>query len=916
MQALSPRSPTDTPPAPPSGAAATIEVSGHKLFAPPVYPGAVRRHVILDRVLQDHSPRVTVLQGPAGHGKSTTLQQIKTAHEARGWRTAWLTLDDADNDPTRFESHLRALVQLLQAGGAGPQPGRTAQGDAPRALIDWLLDRLAAIDTHASIFLDEFQALRNEALLRFFRTLLPRLPAHVHFYIGSRALPEIGLATLLVNRQACVLRADDLRFTPGEATQFFAESKDLQVSTEELGTIYRRTEGWPAGLQLFRLALASPEVRTSLGKLDDAGPRELAEYLTDNVVTLQSPRIQEFLFRTSLLRRLSAPLCAAVTGFDDAQAVLAQLERSGLFLRALDSGNTWFKYHGLFSTFLADGLRRSAPQDVRRVHADAARWYLDNGLPEEAMHHALACEDFPLAAATLTDWSSHLIASAELITLERWYDRLPFEHIASRPALVIHAAYALMFLRRRAKLRPLVGLLAQNAGSGDIGSTTNPDLCRAMAFVLIDDDFDAALRIISAPGLLEHESEGFPSFEFGAAANVLSFGRVAGGDFEGARKSLMLARAHHERGAGSFVRGYTSAISGTHLLVQGRLQEALERFRAESALQEPLDTSVAAAARAACHIWAVYETNDLATLEPLVTRFQREIADSVTLDFIAVALVSISRMHQARGRTAEALEVLEELERIGHDSQWKRLVSLADWERVRRALLAGELERAIALAARIPPDPPPADPHWIHLAEDVEGEAYGRIRLAIAEGDHAHAARRIAQERLRQTGRVYRDIKLGVLEALLLHHRGSPSGAHRCLRKALQLARDGRFVRCILDEGDVVVQLLREEYQQLLQARDGAQGDADRDYLELLLAASGTDLGRPPARCHLVDPLSEREKEMLQLLADGVSNKEIATRLFVSENTVKFHLKNIYSKLGVGSRLQAINAARTLRLVS
>lgn len=314
-------------PSPIDSPAAPAEVSTHKLFAPPVYPGAVPRRVILDRVLQDHSLRVTVLQGPAGHGKSTTLQQIKTAHEARGWRTAWLTLDDADNDPRRFELHMRALMDLMRGRAAHRRPSDAWSGDAPRDLAGWVLDGFSSMDTPASIFLDEFQALRNDAILRFFRFLLARLPAHVHVFIGSRALPEIGLATLLVNRMATVLRADDLRFTPGEVTQFFAESKDLRVSAEEVGTIYRRTEGWPAGLQLFRLALVSPEVRTSLVDLDDHGPRELAEYLTDNVVTLQSPRIQEFLFKTSLLRQLSAPLCAAVTGFDDAQELLVQLER-------------------------------------------------------------------------------------------------------------------------------------------------------------------------------------------------------------------------------------------------------------------------------------------------------------------------------------------------------------------------------------------------------------------------------------------------------------------------------------------------------------------------------------------------------------------------------------------------------------
>jgi LuxR family maltose regulon positive regulatory protein len=911
---------TQAPPAFPKAPAPAPEASTRKLFAPPGFPGAIRRKVILDRVLQDNSLRVTVLQGPAGHGKSTTLQQIKTAHEARGWKTAWLTLDDADNDPRRLESHLRAMVARMQGPTAPPTQAGAPAGEISRDLADWMLDSLAAMPTHASVFLDEFQALRNEALLRFFRSLLHRLPPHVHVFIGSRALPEIGLATLLVNRVATVLRADDLRFTPGEVAQFFAESKDLRVSAGEVETIYRRTEGWPAGLQLFRLALASPEVRTSLDNHDEAGPRELAEYLTDNVVTLQSPRIQEFLFKTSLLRQLSAPLCAEVTGFDDAQDILVQLERSGLFVRALDSDNRWFRYHGLFSTFLADSLRRTSLEGAAEVHACAARWYLSHQLPEDAIHHALLCKDYDLAADTLTAWSARLIARAELLTLEHWYDRLPFEHVSQRPALAIRAAYALMFLRRRAKMRPLVDLMVQTAGCGDIGATSNPDLSRAMSRLLINDDLPSALAIIEHPTVqLNQEINGFPAFELSAATNVLAFGQLARGDFDGCRKSLVLARAHIDRGGGAFAAGYAMANTGLSLILQGQLQEALERFRLDSQQQAPLEASVSAAARAACQIWALYEANDLATLEPLCQRFQREIAESVTPDYVAVAYVSISRMHEVRGRPAEALAVLDELERIGHDSQWERLIAVVDWERVRRALCSGEVDRAVALAARVAPETAPADPRWIHLAEDMEGEGLGRIRLAIALGDHAQALQRIARERARQTGRVYRDIKLHLFEALLQHHKGVPNSAHRSFRKALQLARGGRFVRCLLDEGDVVVQMLREEYQNTLQtpeperARQGP--DLDRDYLELLLAATGTDLGRSPSKHHLADPLSQREKEMLQLLANGVSNKEIGAKLFVSENTVKFHLKNIYSKLGVCSRLQAINAARALKLV-
>ena len=925
------------------------EIRRHKLFAPPVYPGGVRRDLILDRVLLDDSPGVTVLQGPAGHGKSTTLQQIKAAHEALGWRTAWLTLDDADNDPRRFEAHFGELLASLTSPVSPMSPGgldapAQPQFDSePRDLADAILDRLGHTGAPVAIMLDEFQTLADDGILRFFRSLLARLPAHVRVFIGSRTPPDIGLATLLVNRKATVLRTEDLRFTPGEAALFFAESKELGVSPQEVGAIYRRTEGWPGGLQLFRLALGSPEVRQSLSlpllhtspespspdESEHPGPHELAEYLTDNVVTLQSPRVQEFLLKTSLLRRLSAPLCTAVTGFGDAQDILVRLERSGLFVSALDSRNQWFKYHGMFASVLGDSLRRGSPQAASEVHRQAALWHQSHQMPEECLHHAVACSDFELAANALTDWSARLVSSARLITLEHWFDRLPFEHVAPRLTLVIRVAYALMFLQRGGKLRPLLELMAPHGGRGDVASTTAPDLCRAMCLVIAEDNLTAALAIIDRPGLLQQPVDGFPAFpafaafEWGAAANVLAYGKVADGDFDGARKTLMLARAHVDRGAGTFVSGYALANAASALILQGDLQEAIDQLRAASAQEAPLDISVAAAARAAIHIWALYEANDLAALEPLRTRFQREIFESVAPHFMAASHLSISRMHDLQGNPATALLVLDELERIGRDSRWERLSAAVDWERVRRALLAGDVERACALADRIAPMDRTSHPRRIYLSEDVEGEAYGRIRLAIACGDHAQATQRIAHERTRQPRRVLQQIKLGVLDAVLHHHKGSPLIAQRSLRTALRLARNGRYVRCVLDEGDTVVQLLRREYEHLLQTKvplataeaERARGTPERSYIEQLLTACGVDIGPPRSRGQMVEPLSGREQEILRHLANGASNKVLACQLFVSENTVKFHLKNIYGKLGVNGRLEAINAARAVRLV-
>jgi LuxR family maltose regulon positive regulatory protein len=896
------------------------DVSAHKFFAPAPYPGAIARGTILERIVGNRSVRVILLQGPAGHGKSTTLQQIKTLHEDYGWQTAWLTFDDADNDPRRFAIHIQALVDMLCHERTERSRGdEDAAAARRRRRADWVLDRFSRLQRPAAVFLDEFQALRNRANLTFFRDLFERLPDNVRIFVGSRSLPDVGLAKLLVNNVALVIKADDLRFSPREVDEFFAAYTELGVSGEEIETIYRRTEGWPAALQLYRLTLVSPEVRNSLDDLGSHSPRQLAEYLADNVLALQAARTRAFLLRTSLLTRLTAPLCNVVTGRQDSQAVLQELERSGLFVRSLDAEGQWFKYHGLFSTILAESFCRKSEAQAREVHARAAQWHLAQQQYEETVHHALACGDYALAADTLNVWAAQLTVSAHLMTVERWFDLVPLEHVVARPELAIKVAYALMFLRRHQKLRPVLEHLRHHAAMGATTPTANPALLLAMAEVF-EDNIPRASASIDVCRLRERADEGFSAFELGAAANVVAFREVALGDFEAARKSLALARSFNDRGGATFSGGYTAAISGVCNLLQGQLHEALERFKRE--MTEPgaqIERSFASAALASCHIWALYESNDLNGVESICGQYHDDISGSVILDFIAVALVSMARTHDVRGRPDQALELLDEIERIGHDSGWARMIGVADWERVRRALAAGDMERAKTIAAHIPAPDTALPAAWISLAEDLGGESLGRIRLAIHAGELVQAGSLLTQEFARQPARTYRRMKLHLLESLLRQREGSHNAAHRSLRKALQLGGGGRYVRSFLDEGESIVRLLREEYQGIFHraGHDDADTDEHRAFIEQLLEASGTDLSRtlPAAARTLLEPLSDRENEILVFLANGVSNREIAGRLFVSENTVKFHLKNIYAKLAVSSRLQAIAAARQLGLV-
>ncbi len=278
----------------------------------------------------------------------------------------------------------------------------------------------------------------------------------------------------------------------------------------------------------------------------------------------------------------------------------------------------------------------------------------------------------------------------------------------------------------------------------------------------------------------------------------------------------------------------------------------------------------------------------------------------------------MARTHDARGRPAKAMEVLDEAESIGHANGWERLVRLVQWERVRRWLVSGAVERAQALAAHIPPAVEPFADSWRLFSEDLEGESFGHIRLAIHAMDTDTAAAILGREMAQQRERVNRQIKLHLFDALLQEKKGAHNAAHRSLRKALQLAQPGQFIRSFIDEGEGILQLLREEYQTIMEGTSGreAQFGADRTFVEQILQASGTDLSRAPVTAvQPLEALTDREKEILIFLANGVSNKEMAGRIFVSENTVKFHLKNIYSKLAVANRLQAISAARQLGIV-
>ena len=896
---------------------ASVRPGAERFFAPKAHAGTIERRAIVDALLGESAGATVVLQGPAGHGKTTLMQQLNARLSGDGVLTAWLTFEDADNDARRCFELLGELLDDLEDRAV---PGRRLQEDnAPRA--DRFVQRLAMLGQQGhpvALFFDEFQALAESSIHAFFRELIARVPETVRIVIGSRTVPKLGLSRLVVGGDATLLRAEELRFSREELSELFQDDSLNALDDAQVETIYQRTDGWPAAVQLYRLAVRSQSIRDSLSDSDHCRhPQQLTDYLADNVLGLQSADLQQFLLRTALLKRMSPALCNLVTGRSDSARVLAELEQAGLFVRALDAQGQWFKYHTVFADFLRSELARSDPDAVTEIHAQAASWFDEQGLPEYALHHLMATRHYTRAARVLDRWASVLLPKAHLVTVERWLDRMPAEVVQGDPSLCVKAGWVSTFLRRQNRIGPLLEVIERNCAAQQPADIPHGSHVVASMIYILQDKLDRAVAASEQADVREITRDPFRSFELGAAANLLAFAAQARGEFEVAHDYLMLARAQGEASGTVFSWGYSVALLGVGALMRGQVTDALAQMQAGARDQRMDDEgSMASAALSAVMLDALYEANDL---DALVARYDHfaDIQDAALPDFLTAALIARARCHDARGEPGQAEVLLDRLATLGYASGWHRLIHLIGWERVRRELVAGHAERAHSIASRIAPAHPDGDGDWLRFNEDASDEVIGRIRLAIHDGRHRDALDRIreALPSAQQTGRTRREIRLLILKAMALAGDHDRAEAHGTLTQALELGLAGGFARSFIDEGECLARLLSAAVKSEAPHWSDALLHYARDLLRHMKGAADKSSEAEAESLELVDPLTEREEEIVTLVAGGASNKAAARQLFVSENTIKFHLKNIYSKLGVTSRLQAVQAARSLHLI-
>ncbi|WP_245743435.1 LuxR C-terminal-related transcriptional regulator [Geodermatophilus poikilotrophus] len=900
-----------------------------KLHAPRRRRGLVARPRLIERLSRGNEAALTLVSAPAGFGKTTVLSDWLSAAPAADRCVAWLSLDARDDDPALFWAYLVAAVQTaLPGAGAGALALLSTPQTSAEAVVTSLVNDLDAVPGDLVLVLDDYHLIESAEVHEGMAYLLEHLPPHAHLVIAGRADPPLPLARLRVRGELVELRAADLRFTPEEAAEYLTEAMGLALSAGEVAALDTRTEGWIAALQLAALSMQGRTDVTAF-LTDFAGDdRYIVDYLVEEVLQRQPERVRSFLLQTSILSRLSGPLCDAVTGRHDGRQTLEALDRANLFLIPLDDRRRWYRYHHLFADVLQAHLLDEQPDAVAGLHRRAADWHETTGERAEAVHHALAGGDPARAAELIELLLPTLQQGRQEATVRRWLAALPTEVLRVRPVLSIGYAAALMVSGLtdgvEEHLRDAERWVTRTPGDGQ-----DPRAPSAEVVVVDEEAFrrvpsaiclyragqallsgDPAGTIRHARAALDRAGADDDHLSRGPAAGLLGVAYWTTGDLDAGHRWYTEAAAHLERaGHLSDVAGCAVALADIRL-AQGRLGEAMRTLERALRLVTP-EAGPPLRGAADVHVGiagVLIERGELdAARRHLAT--SRDLGEHAGLPQTPYRWrVAMARIAEAEGDREGALALLGDAERRYAADYFPEVRPVAA---LRARLLArcGRWADALAWAGERAvgvDDEPDYLREFEHLI--LARALVARFTADGGEDSITGAVRLLT--RLRQAaevgGRTGTLIEVLVVQALAEQARGQVAAARATLRRALAAAEPQGHVRVFLDEGPPLVALLRAAPTQV-----GADGYARR-----LLAAHAPDQdgGRRPGTS--VDPLSGRELDVLRLLGTDLDGPDIARELFLSVNTVRTHTKNIYAKLGVTNRRAAVRRGEELDLLA
>ena len=929
-----------------------------KLYIPPPRPDLIPRPRLIERLNGGLHRKLTLVSAPAGFGKTMLVSDWLRELDIPA---AWISLDESDNDPVRFLTYFVAALQAIEArqkadtqresvgqqvpvdliGKGALNALQSPQPPPSEVVLTSLLNEIAALPDRFVLIFDDYHLIESQPIHNILTFLLDHLPPQMHLVIATREDPNLPLARYRGRGQLTELRATDLRFTASEAATFLNQVMGLNLSTEDAAALEARTEGWIAGLQLAALSMQGHQDVTGFIKSFTGSHHFILDYLIEEVLDKQSEGVQTFLLQTAILDRLTGALCDAVrfgytetpssslgttiTGQEDGQATLEMLEHANLFIVPLDEERRWYRYHHLFADLLRQRLHQTQPKQLPTLHRRASEWYEQNGFIDEAIEHALRGEYFEWAATLIEDKFGDDYEQGDQVILRRWLAEMPAELVYSRPRLCILHAWNLFSFGQldeaARRLQAAEKMLDPNTEQGlnssldkaQLSDTNRMELAGRVATIqsfLVSYSGDIPRTIQYARKALAYLPEQELVWRSGALI-ALGGAYASQGQMAAAHKARSDALKASQTSGNIYIVTIVNLSLAEVLRQQGELQQVVDICERQLKRADENGISGSALAGWLFGIWGevLAELNHLDRAISQAKKGVKLAAQGIDVMHITSSNMYLVRVLFSGGDITGAENVIQSMEDSASkfDLPIRVVPQLSAWQ-VRIWLAQGKLETASQWARdrELHPD---GELTYLHEMEYI---AFARILIAQDQLDEATALLQRLIEAAEVGGRISSMIEILILQALAAQTGGDIAQAMAPLEQALTLAEPGGFIRIFVDEGPPMAHLLYEAL---------THGIAPA-YVQQLLTAFPTDEATQPRpsktkapSTELIEPLSEREIEVLQLIAEGLTNREIANRLYLSPNTVKVHTRNIYGKLDAHHRTQAVAQAHRLGLL-
>jgi len=884
-----------------------------KLFIPPLREDQLSRQRLVQKLNESIKYPFSLVSAAGGYGKTTALSEWVAQIE---FSAAWLSLDSGDNDPALFLTYLISALQTIQknCGENALEILRSAQTVPFETILINLLNELAEIPEDLIIILDDYHVITDQKINELVPFLIDRLPPQIHLIIASRIDPPWPLARYRARNQLIEIRSQDLRFNVDETAEFLNRMMGLQLSGEDVDALEERTEGWVAGLQLVALSMHG---RSNIHEFVEAFTGSnlyVAEYLIEEILKRQSDEIQSFLLQTSLLERLNAGLCKAVTGCPDGQSILSDLHRTNVFVIPLDNEGLWFRYHHLFADLLNARLRQSlSPEAISSLHLRAVEWYEDNGFVFDAVNHAFAAKDLEKAASLLDHAGQAMIFTDRYTILEHWLDALPNEYFDAHPRLEI---YQVLIELSMGKLDMFEQTLLEKENLiRSLPPSPENDRLRLEALVYLSafmahQNTSRAIQM-AQDALMEIDEEDLrlKASLFSTLYRAYGMEGDIGKSAPAYKESLRLALA---TGMYGFMSNVTM-VRAFDLCQYGKLDEATRYC------QIVIDSIVQSKSKALYPAGPSYiglggihlERNELEKAEQYLEK-GLELCQQGALYGLYTGYIQNARLLLAKGEFDQAVNTLNKMEQSIH-----RMDFTLTAQQVASRLAIGDVESVTNLVA--PLLEILGKSYYAQKLPLIAAEAFklSLTRIFVAQGKLEEALQLLDEiqatvEPMKRFGRL---MEVNLLRARICQKQEEDfisSDAICYLVQALELAKPAGFVTLFLEEGPTLIPLLKAVLNHQ------SAPDEVKQYVHKLLDAFGESITFPPTGeiAGLVELLTPREMEVLRLLAKGDSNQIIAEKLVITVRTVKKHTGNIYGKLNANGRIQAVTRARELGLLS